>query len=145
MPFVNNAQSLREWFNTCFVLVADKPVTVDYNSGEPVEYAIYSVPSEIKYKTNVLGEEVPEDIQTLDYVFASIEEYGSVSSKNEDNLGFYQKMVDWIIEQNNAKNYPLIDGGTIKSIRPTLTGYVNSATASAARYQINIKITYRRS
>lgn len=143
MPFVNNVESLRAWFDTCPHLQPDKPLTVDYTGGEPVEYSIFSVPSEIKYKTNVLGEEVPHEIQTLDYIFASIENYGK-NKVNVANLGFYQKVIDWIMEQSAARNLPAIDGGVITSIRPTLTAYVNQAGASSARYQINIKITYRR-
>ncbi|MEA5059377.1 MAG: hypothetical protein VB049_04995 [Candidatus Pelethousia sp.] len=143
MPFVNNVESLRAWFDTCPHLKADKPLTVDYTGGEPVEYSIFSVPSEIKYKANVLGEEIPQEIQTLDYIFASIENYGK-NRANVDNLGFYQKVADWIMEQSATRNLPAIDGGVITSIKPTLTAYVNQAGASSARYQINIKITYRR-
>ena len=118
-------------------------MTVDYTGGDPVEYSIFSVPSEIKFRTNVLGEEVPQEVQTLDYIFASIENYGK-NKANIDNLGFYQKVTDWIIEQSAARNLPAIDGGTITSIKPTLTAFVQGAAAASARYQINIKITYRR-
>lgn len=143
MPFVNNVESLRAWFDTCPHLQPNKPLTVDYTGGEPVEYSIFSVPSEIKYKTNVLGETVPQEVQTLDFIFASIENYGK-NKVNVANHAFYQKVIDWIMEQSAAGNLPEINSGKIQSIMPTLTAYVHSATAAEARYQINIKITYRR-
>ncbi len=144
MQFVNNVESLRAWFDTCPHLAPGRPLTVDYTGGAAVEYSIFAVPSEIKYKTNVLGETTPQEIQTLDYIFASIENHGKINKVNTANHVFYQKVIDWIMEQSAAGNLPEINNGKITSIIPTLTAYVHSATAAEARYQINIKITYRR-
>lgn len=92
----------------------------------------------------MLGEEVPNDIQTLNYIFASKEQYGSDTRQNIDNLSFYDTVVNWIIEQNSIRNLPKINEGRIKSIVPTLTQYVADAGSDSAKYQIQLRITYLR-
>lgn len=144
MPSVNNIESLRQWLFTCPALDPDSPIHVDYFGGNPVEYALFSVPSAIKYHDNVLGERVPDAVQTVDYIFGSIENYGPDRAQNAANLGVYQDVVNWIMEQNAAFSFPSINEGVITGITPSLTGYPMEATANTARYQINLKITYRR-
>ena len=120
----------------------DSGLTIFQNP--PTEYALYSVPTTIAYRENVLGEEVPREIQTLDFIFASKEQYGSDARQNAANLGFYDSVIGWIIEQNSSRNFPEINEGQIKSIVPTLTQYVADADSDSAKYQIQIKVTYRR-
>ena len=144
MPDLNNTEQLRKWFRGCPVLQPENRFGVDYLNDEATEYAIYSTPSTILYRENVLGEEVPRDVQTLNYIFASKEFYGSDVEQNLENLGFYQAVMDWILEQNSARNFPEINEGEVKSIVPTLSPYVVSADADAARYQIQIKLVYKR-
>lgn len=109
-----------------------------------MEYAIFSVPSAIRYHDNILGERVPDAVQSVDYIFGSIEAYGPDVARNAANLKLYQDVVQWILDQNAARKFPKLAEGSITAIEPTLTGYPIEATANTARYQINIKITYRR-
>ena len=135
--------NLRNWFRSCPELKTGKKVGVDYLSESPTEYAIYAVPSTLKTHENILGEEVLDDIQTVNYIFASKEVYGADARQNMANLEFYQRVGDWIIKQNAEGNFPEW-AGTIKSILPTLTAYPAKVGSSAAKYQIQMKITYRR-
>lgn len=139
-----NAEHLREWFRTCPALSQKNRFRVDFLAENPTEYALYSVPTSINYHENVLGEEIPDDIQTLNYIFASKEQYGSDVQQNISNLGFYDAVVNWIMEQNALRNFPSINEGRVKSIVPTLTQYVAEAGSDNAKYQIQIRITYRR-
>ncbi len=141
---VNNTEQLRDWFRTCPAILKGKRFRVDYVAEKPTEYAIYAVPSTLKYHENILGEEVPDEIQTQNFIFASKEHYGADIQQNLANLGFHQSVVDWILEQNAERNFPTWDGGRIKSIVPTLTGAPVQVGSSAAKYQIQLKITYRR-
>lgn len=141
---VNNAEKLREWFRSCPVLSAPARFGVDYLAENPTEYAIYSVPSPLAYHNNVLGEEILDDVQTINFIFASKEPFGSDVDQNIDNLGFYAAVVDWILEQNAARNFPVINGGRVRSLVPTLTAYPAETGADAAKYQIQIRLTYRR-
>ena len=141
---VNNAESLRLWFRECPTINNRNRFRVDYLAENPTEYAIYSVPSQITYRENILGENVPLDIQTLNFIFASKESYGADIQQNLANLGFYDEIVLWILEQNNEQNFPSINEGAVLSIVPTLTAYPVSVGSATAKYQIQIKLTYRR-
>lgn len=142
---LNNAEQLRSWFRSCPALMPGNRFRIDYLAENPTEYALYAVPSQINYRENVLGEEIPADIQSINYIFASKESYGADVEQNLANLGFYDEIVAWIIAQNAIRNFPAINEGRIKSIVPTLTAYPIEIGSDAARYQIQLRITYRRS
>lgn len=144
MPTVNNIEHLRKWFRACPVLSRDNHFRVDYLAEEATEYALYAVPSTVRFHENVLGEHIPNDIQTLDFIFASKESFGANEMQNIANYGFYQDVTDWIISQNSMRNLPEINEGRVLSIVPTLTPYVAIPGTNSAKYQIQIKLTYRR-
>lgn len=141
---MNNTEQLRNWFRSCPAILNGNRFRVDYVSESPTEYAIYAVPSSLRYHENILGEEVPDDIQTQNFIFASKEPYGADIQQNLANLGFHQEIVDWILEQNAARSFPEWDGGRVTSIVPTLTAYPAQVGSNAAKYQIQLRITYRR-
>ena len=93
---------------------------------------------------NVLGESVLEDKQTQNYIFATRKNYGSDVKQNSDNLAFFTGLIAWMIEQNNARNFPRIEEGRVTAIVPTLTAYPAQVGSDSAKYQIQIQITYRR-
>ena len=141
MPGVNNIDSLRAWFRSCPALSSTNRFRVNYLPENPTEYAIYASPSTIAYHENVLGEEVPNDTQTLNFIFASKESYGADVQQNLASMGFYDDVVAWIIEQNANRNFPIIDNGRVKSILPTLTAYPAEIGSDSAKYQIQLKMT----
>lgn len=144
MPVLNNTEQLRRWFRSCPAISQSNRFRIDYLADNPTEYAIYAVPTTINYRENVLGEEVPTDIQTLNFIFASKESYGADVQQNLANLGFYDAVVAWVTEQNAIRNFPQITGGKVKSIVPTLTAYLAEVGSDSAKYQIQLKLTYRR-
>lgn len=144
MPQVNNTENLRTWFRGCPLLAPSSRFRVDYLAENPTEYAIYSVPSSLSYHENVLGEEILDDVQTINFIFASKESYGADVDQNLGNLGFYEGVVAWILEQNAARKFPTINEGRVRSIVPTLTAYPVETGTDAAKYQIQIRLTYRR-
>ena len=64
MPQINNISQLRSWLFGCPAIPQNAAISIDYMDGSAAEYAIYSVPSSIRYRENVLGEYVPDDIQS---------------------------------------------------------------------------------
>lgn len=140
----NNTEHLRDWFRTCPAISRANRFRVDYLAEDSTEYALYSVPSAFKYRENILGEEIPEANQVQNFIFASKAPFGADIRQNLDNLAFFQSVTEWIIAQNAARVFPEWDGGTVKSIVPTLTAYPAQVGASAAKYQIQIRISYRR-
>ncbi len=141
---VNNTESLRNWFRKCPEISRNNRFRADYLAEGPTEYAIMSVPSTLKYHENILGEEVLDDNQVQNFIFASKEVYGADVQQNLANLAFYQSIVNWIIDRNNAKDFPEWDGGRIRSILPTLTAYPAQVGSNVAKYQIQLRINYRR-
>ena len=117
---------------------------MNFLDENPTEYALYAVPSSIRYTENVLGEEIPADEQTLNFVFAPQESYGADTQQNLDSMEFYEAVTGWIQAQNVLRRLPEIPGGTVKSVVPTLTAYPAAVGADTAKYQIQLRITYRR-
>lgn len=144
MPKENNAENLRLWFRKCPVLSKKNRFGVDYLSESPTEYSIFAVPSTLSYHENILGERTLDSIQSENFIFASKEHYSEDIMQNIANLGFYQDVLAWILEQNRAGNFPEWNNGRVRSIVPTITGAPVSMGSSVAKYQIQIKITYRR-
>ena len=107
-------------------------------------YALYSVPSPLRYRENIIGEMTLEDNQSQSFIFAAKAPYGADIQQNIANLGFFEAVVRWIYEQNAALNFPEWEGGTVRSIVATLTGYPVRAGADAAKYQIQLRVNYRR-
>lgn len=144
MPVSNDTEGVRTWFRQCPILQAGYRFGIDYLSETPADYAIFASPSTLSYHENVLGEEIPDDEQTINFIFASRESYGEDVRQNISNLAFYDAVSTWIIDQNNAHNFPELVSGKVKSILPTLTAYPAEVGTGVAKYQIQIKIKYRR-
>lgn len=144
MPELSNVELLRVWFRECPVINPDNRFRVDYLAKEPTEYALMAVPTSIITRENVLGEEIPADIQTINYIFAVKESYGSDSAQNASNLAFLEAVSEWIFAQNALRNFPALNDGKVKSIVPTLTGFPAEVGSDTAKYQIQLKITYKR-
>ena len=89
-----------------------------------------------------MGEEVPQRVQFLNFIFASKETYGADIQQNLANLGFYDEVVMWVWEQNRKKNFPEISSGDVVSIVPTLTAFPAEIGSDCAKYQIQLRLTY---
>jgi hypothetical protein len=115
---------------------------VDYLAEEPIEYSLISVPSTIAYRKNVLGEEIPRKQQSMNFIFATRQEWGADEAQNIANFGFYQDVILWMVEQNAVRNLPRINEGRVTAIKPTLSQYVSAPGTDSARYQIQIEVSY---
>lgn len=144
MPELNSTEELRFWFRKCPAIHNSKYFGINFLSESATEYAIYSVPSEIRTHENILGETILDDIQVQNFIFASKESFGPDVQQSLANLGFYDEVMAWIYQQNAAQNFPNIREGRVKSIMPTLTAYPVEVGSGAAKYQIQLKMTYRR-
>lgn len=143
MSQTNNAENLRTWLRTCPAIAKKNRFGADYMGENATEYGIYSVPSSLRYRENILGEKIPLLNQEQNFIFAAKSPYGSDIKQNLDNLGFWQDIVNWIWQQNSEQNFPEWDGGHVKSIVPTLTGALTQAGNDAARYQIQLRVAYQ--
>lgn len=143
LSMLSNAEILRQWLRTCPAIIQSSKFGLDYLSDQPDEYAVFTVPSSISARENIWGELILDDIQTENFIFASKENYSPSAAQNSTNLVLHQMVIGWILEQNNAGNFPKWNG-TILSIVPTLTAAPVQIGSSVAKYQIQLKVTYRR-
>ena len=142
MPDTNNTASVRTWLRRCPAIERARAFGVDY-LAENGSYSLDATPTALRYRENILGDFTLRETQEQNFVFASREPYGDQFQQNLDNLAFFQDVTAWIIEQNNARNFPAWEGGEVTAIVPTLSAYPIVMGSAYARYQIQIKVTYR--
>lgn len=142
MPTTNNAGALRAWLRQCPTVERKRLFGADYLADNE-SYSLDVTPTALKYRENILGDMVLRETQEQNFVFASRDPYGAEFQQNLDNLGVMQDVSAWIIEQNNARNFPTWEGGEVTAIVPTLTPYPISMGSAFARYQMQIKVTFR--
>lgn len=143
MAEINTTENVRLWLRSCPSVSNVDRFNVDFMGENPVEYSLYSSPSTITYKTDILGRNYPDPIQSLNYIFQAVFHYSNDIKQNLENLNFFSDVLAWLYQQNAAKNFPQIREGNVISITPTLSPYVYDADADSGRYQIQIKISYR--
>ncbi len=141
---MNTTENLRMWLRSCPAISQINRFGVDFAGKDPTEYTIYSTPSTIRNRRDILGNVYIDPIQEVNYVFACLFPFSLDILQNLDNLGFFATVTEWIYEQNKAKNFPEIEEGRVMSIMPTMSPYVFDADSDSGRYQIQLKITYRR-
>lgn len=137
--------SIRDWFRGCPFVGNKYRFGIDYLGKNPIEYAIFMSPSNIETATDITGETYVKPIQELNFAFASREKHPADVLQALANYGFYDGIINWIVQQNKLKSFPEISSGKVISIMPGLTQYLFEAEASVGRYQISCKMKYRRS
>ena len=133
---VNNDIHIRDWMSKCPYVSTN---TVQRNGQ--LEYGIYPSSTTIRYHENVLGENVPNEIQELDFIFSAKRRY---KSNNASMYGFYHDIIKWIDVQNASMNFPTVNEGRVTSVIPTLTQYVSEPNMGEERCQIQIHVTYKK-
>lgn len=144
MESKSNIESIRTWLRSCPDIDNSQYFRVDYIDDDPNCYAIYSVPSPLVYKTDILGEVYPDAVQTMNFYFCVICPWGKDIKQNVENIRAVSAVVDWIQAQNASRNFPALDEGSVVSILPTLTPQPMQQTAETVVYQISIQLKYRR-
>lgn len=137
-------EAIRSWFRQCPAIQKGNRFGIDNLTADPTEYAIYLSPSNLATGIDVTGEVFVKSVQEQTFVFASREKHPRDVLQALANHGFYEEVITWMLRQNKARNFPVIDGGTVISIVPTMTQYLFEAGANSGRYQISCKMKYRR-
>ena len=143
MPEINNTDRIRTWLRQCPAIAKGKYFGADYIGEKSTEYAVFSVPSMKRYRENILGKRYLLPTQEQNFVFAAKVPYGSNVQQNLANLGFFQDVADWIAQMNADHDFPEWSDGVITSIETTTNGSPVQTGSDAARYQFQIKVTYK--
>ena len=142
MPNTINLGSVRQWLRTCPAVTANARFGADFLAEDSDTFALLSVPSALRRRQNIIGEDVLLPKQEQNFAIDYRADYGSGVQQNLDNLALLQQITDWITEQNNEKNYPTWHGGTIEAVAVPLTPTLMEATPTTARYRLQIKVIY---
>ena len=130
--------NIREFIKECPLLENNK-INVNYLGGDTVSYTIEQVPTNPLIKRYSDG---GKQKQVL-FIFASRENYDEDVLENMDVAKFYEEFAEWIEEQNESGNLPILDGGMISQAMETLTsGYLINSEDRTARFQIQLRLVY---
>lgn len=112
---------------------------VDALGDQPQEYSIEMGIGNAIVEQYVDGSSVRQKF----FTFASREFYSLDRIQNIENDKFYEKLADWIEEQNTAGNLPqLPEGMEAEQIIIQAPGYMLDANEENARYQIQLSLQY---
>lgn len=131
-------ESIKDYMITC-PLLKDGYFRVDFLGNKPTQYVIESLP------TDPVIQEYVDGSSERQYLFAvgSREYFGMDTLQNINNLSFYEDLADWIEEQSDLGNLPILgDGIESMELEIVSTGYLFSTDGKTARYQIQFRLKY---
>lgn len=113
-------------------------IGVDYLDSEATTYSIEKVPCNPIIKKYVDGSSKRQE----QFIFASRESYGEDIFNNLENINFYEKFAEWIEQNNDEGNLPILDNKEALSIELTSNGYAFQTDIDKSQYQIQMKLIY---
>lgn len=132
-------EAVRE-FIMKFPKLKDGALLVDFLENSPITYTVEPVPCSPVYKKFIDGSCEKQFL----FLFASREAYSDDVNQCIENLAFYEDFADWIYEQNNNRNFPVLSGNrTVTELEILTGGYQLYADTNTARYQIQMRLKYR--
>lgn len=132
-------KEIREYFLSSPILDELSKINVDFLGTDPQEYTIDGQVFDPVVKKYVDGGALKQCV----FAFGSREYYGADTIQNIENSGFYERFSNWIEEQNNIGNLPMLAGNKeAKSIEVLTSGYLFDSSEDNARYQIQMRLTY---
>ena len=134
-------ESVKNFILTCPYLTELAAVNVDFLPDSTDTYSIEEVPTNSVIKTYLDGAQERQYV----FVFASRFYYSDETKNNIENSGFYEDFSDWLDEQSQNGNLPIMrEGLTPTKIEAISSGYLFdiSGDLSNARYQIQCRLIY---
>lgn len=134
-------ESIKDFISQCPLLGEFSHLCVDYLHENADSYSIEEVPAEAVIRRYVDGSSERQFV----FVFAARLFYSDELRNNIDNSGFYERFAEWLEEQTEADNLPVLaDGKTACKIEAMSSGYLFdiSGDLSNARYQIQCRLMY---
>ena len=132
-------ESIRDYFLNCPYLEDEARLNIDFLGDDPIEYGIYSEPSNQLIKRYVDGDELKQ----FNFIFTTRTAMSGDLVTQLENSAFFDKLIDWVYQQNKNKNYPKIEGNRHPIKLEILSnGYVSSSNVDTAVYQIQMSLRY---
>lgn len=134
-------EAIRNYLADCPLLVDFSRLCVDYLPSDTKTYSIEEIPAQTKIRAYVDGSSERQFV----FVFAARMFYSEEVRNNIENSGFYEKFAEWLDEQSEIGNLPVLaDGKTASKIEAMSGGYLFdiSGDLTNARYQIQCRLIY---
>lgn len=132
-------EKLRDYFSKCSLFDENSPFYTDFNSEEPNNYSLNSLPS-----PQSTEDVLQNKYYTKNFAITS-REYTPTDLERIENLGLYEKLEEWVEEKNDTADYPeLGDNIEVTGIYITDAGflYENDPKNNIGLYQIQLQINY---
>lgn len=132
-------EKLRDFFSKCYLFDESSPFYTDFNSEEPSNYSLNSLPS---------PQSTQDILQNKYYVknFAiTSREYTPTDLERIENLGLYEQLEKWVEEKNDNDDYPDLGKNIeVTGIHITNAGflYENDPKNNTGLYQIQFQIEF---
>lgn len=132
-------ESIRDYFLDCPYLEDEARLNIDFLGEEAIEYGIYSEPTIPTIKKYVDGDE----LKGFNFTFSTRSIMSGDLATQIDNSAFFDKLIEWVLQQNKDENYPQLSGKRYPlKIEINNNGYVSSAETDTAVYQIQMTLKY---
>ncbi|WP_299034112.1 hypothetical protein [uncultured Anaerococcus sp.] len=132
-------ESVRDYFLNCPYLLDNVRLNVDFLSENPIEYGLYTEVGDTLIKKYVDGDKLKQ----FNFIFVTTTHMSGDLIEQLENSSFFDKLKNWIEEENRKKNYPILEGNKYPlGIEVITDGYLSNANADSAQYQIQMKLKY---
>lgn len=133
-------EGVSAFFISC-PLLRDGVFRIDALGDDPTEYAITIGSFDPIIESYIDG----SSDRRYQFAFESREAYDMDRVNNIANSSFYEQFADWIESRNAAGEMPSLPAGCHpETIRPLGSGFLFDENGEAARYQIQVEMTYHK-
>lgn len=133
--------SIQDYFEQCELFEEIEKINVDYQASEPDNFSINTIPENRLLYEDVVGNRFMQFSFTL-----TSRVYTSTDLNRIENLHFLDNFAEWIYEQNENKNLPILpkENQIATDLIVTSNGYLysNDAERNTGIYQMQFKLYY---
>lgn len=129
-------ESVRDYMLKC-PLLHDGTLNIDY-LPEEIAYSINTIQCDPVYKKYADG----NNLRQFMFSVESKEAYGSDVIQNIENSGFYQRLEEWVTNNNLDGILPDLEGYTPQEISCTYNGSLMYNDVNLGVYQIQFRLLY---
>ena len=140
----SNAEHLRAWLLGCGAIDVSQGFGLDFLDGKPGSWALFAVASEVAARENILGQVAPGARQAQVFELAYRAAVGADGAGSGEALARLEAVARWIEEQGAAGSLPEWAGGAVEGVAVATSPGAGDYGAGTARYQMRLRVTYRR-
>lgn len=135
---MNALDATRKWMREeCPLIDKHNRFNANYLGAEGVEYTLRTAAE--SHRQNIVG----CDIATHSLVFEAQMPFGTSVNANLEAADFFAALSAWIRGQAAGHNFPAVSGYEVTGLTASNAGVITSATASNARYQLQIQLVLK--